>query len=369
LVRTALASRSRLAASFSTAVRTDWTREEVAAVYDQPLLELVHAAAGVHRAHHDPRSVQQCTLLSIKTGGCPEDCGYCAQSSKWRADTGLKAEPLMRELDVLAAARRARDAGSTRFCMGAAWRGPSQVGKGQFERVLSMVKEVRGMGMEVCATLGLLTPEQAKQLAEAGLTAYNHNLDTSKAHYEKVITTRTYEQRLETIAAVRDAGVSVCCGGILGLGEKEADRVDLLHTLATLPTGHPESVPINALVPVEGTPMSNLAPPSALEMVRCIAAARILMPKTMVRLSAGRVNLSESDQALCFLAGANSVFAGDKLLTTQNNDEDADSAMFARLGLYGRKPFQGGTAAFGDDSSDSDSDEEVEVNEVATARS
>ncbi|ACO65625.1 predicted protein [Micromonas commoda] len=313
-------------------VRHDWTNEEVEALYNRPLLDLVYDAASVHRANHDPRQVQQCTLLSIKTGGCPETCNYCAQSSSWKEDTGLKAEKLMGADDVLAAARRAKEAGSTRFCMGTAWRGPSQVGKGQFERVLGMVSEVRDMGMEVCATLGMLNHEQARQLREAGLTAYNHNVDTSPEFYPKVTTSRNYEDRLNTIAAVREAGISVCCGGILGLGEEEKDRASMLRVLANLPE-HPESVPINALVPVKGTPLEKLEPPSGLEMVRAIAVARIVMPRTVVRLSAGRINMSAADQALAFLAGANSVFTGDKLLTTPNNESNEDSKMFEELGL------------------------------------
>lgn len=308
-------------------------------MYDAPLLELVHRAALVHRAWHDPLQVQQCTLLSIKTGGCQEDCGYCAQSSKYRKETGLKAEKLLDLEPVYEAAVRAKQAGSTRFCMGAAWRGPSAVGKGQFDRVVDMVARVRGLGMEVCATLGMLTPEQAVRLREAGLTAYNHNLDTGPEFYEKVTSTRKYSDRLATIAAVREAGISVCCGGILGLGEGEADRVGLLHTLATLPEGHPESVPINAIVPVKGTPMENNTPPSALEMARAIAAARVVMPASVVRLSAGRISLSPADQALCFMAGANSVFTGDTLLTTPNNERSEDDQMFEELGIEGRPAF------------------------------
>ena len=358
------------------------SREEVKEVYDAPLLELVFAAARVHRMYHDPRQarappqrresrqaprrrlacsagvrawpalargaaltqprrgpqVQQCTLMSIKTGGCPEDCGYCSQSSKHKATTGLKATKLADLDDVFEAAVRAKAAGSTRFCMGAAWRGPSQVGAGQFDRVLEMTRRIRGLGMEVCATLGMLNGEQAVALREAGLTAYNHNLDTSREHYSKVSTTRTYEDRLATLAKVRDAGISVCCGGILGLGEEEADRVGLLHTLATLPA-HPESVPINALVAVKGTPLQEQPPVSALDLARAIAAARVVMPRSVVRLSAGRVTFSAADQALCFLAGANSVFAGDTLLTTPNNDAADDAAMFAQLGLTGRPAF------------------------------
>jgi biotin synthase len=280
--------------------------------------------------------VQQCTLMSIKTGGCPEDCGYCSQSSKHKATTGLKATKLADLDEVYAAALRAKAAGSTRFCMGAAWRGPSQVGAGQFERVLDMTGRIRALGMEVCATLGMLTGEQAVALRDAGLTAYNHNLDTSPEHYSKVTSTRRYEDRLETLARVRDAGISVCCGGILGLGEDANDRVGLLQTLASLPA-HPESVPINALVPVKGTPMEGNATVSALDLARAIAAARIVMPRSVVRLSAGRVAFSAADQALCFMAGANSVFAGDTLLTTPNNDARDDAAMFAQLGLHGAR--------------------------------
>ncbi|KAF6263925.1 hypothetical protein COO60DRAFT_1487967 [Scenedesmus sp. NREL 46B-D3] len=320
------------------AVRTDWTREEVTDVYNQPLLDLVFKAASVHRMYNDPSMVQRCTLLSIKTGGCPENCSYCSQSSHWSADTGLKAEKLMDLEPVYEAALRAREAGSTRFCMGAAWRGPSQVGPRQWERVLEMVRRIRGLGMEVCTTLGMLNPEQAKQLREAGLTAYNHNLDTSPEFYGKITTTRKYEDRLSTLAAVRDAGISVCAGGIIGLGEGEQDRVGLLLQLATLPE-HPESVPINRLVAVKGTPLQSQAPPSGLDLVRCIATARIVMPRTVVRLSAGRLDLSSAEQALAFMAGANSIFDGDKLLTTPNNDRNEDEQMFELLGLRNRPAF------------------------------
>jgi biotin synthase len=333
-------------------VRHDWTTEQVELLYDRPLLDLVFDAAAVHRRFHDPRQIQQCTLLSIKTGGCPETCNYCSQSSSWKNETGLKAEKLMGIEDVIEAARRAKRSGSTRFCVGAAWRGPSQVGKGQFERVLRMTREVRDMGMEVCATLGMLTHDQARQLREAGLTAYNHNLDTSPEFYPKVTSSRTYEDRLSTIAAVRDAGISVCCGGILGLGEEEKDRASLLRVLANLPS-HPESVPINALVPVKGTPLQDLEPVTGLEMVRAVAVARLVMPRTVVRLSAGRVTMSPSDQALCFLAGANSVFAGDTLLTTPNNEASEDAALMERLGLVGRPAFlpyaSGGASSDGSD--------------------
>lgn len=309
-------------------------------MYHAPLLDLVFRAAQVHRAHHDPRQVQKCTLLSIKTGGCPEDCGYCSQSSKHSKATGTKATPLLAYDDVMAAARRAKAAGSTRFCMGAAWRGPSQVGPRQFDRVLAMVKDVRGLGLEVCTTLGMLNQEQAARLRAAGLTAYNHNLDTSREHYEKIITTRKYDDRLATLSNVRKAGISVCCGAILGLGETHEDRVKLLHTLATQPE-HPESVPVNGLVPVAGTPVAarGLQGPSAVDMVRYIAAARVLMPQSVIRLSAGRLEMSLSDQAFAFFAGANSIFTGDTLLTTPNNAECEDEKMFEALGLEGRPAF------------------------------
>ena len=317
-------------------VRMDWTRDEIQRVYDAPLLDLVFRAATAHRAHFNPREVQQCTLLSIKTGGCPEDCKYCSQSSKY--ETVVDAEKLMANDDVLVAARKARDAGSTRFCMGAAWRGVSQVGPRQFQRVLNMVSDIRGMGMEVCATLGMVTKEQAASLREAGLTAYNHNLDTSREFYPKVITSRVYDDRLETLKNVREAGISVCCGGIIGLGEEHADRVSLLHTLSTLPE-HPESVPVNALVANAGTPLEDVEPLPVFDLCRMIASARIIMPRSMVRLSAGRVSLSPAEQALCFMAGANSIFTGDKLLTTPNPDMSSDKHMFDSLGLVGKPPF------------------------------
>ncbi|KXZ52173.1 hypothetical protein GPECTOR_10g802 [Gonium pectorale] len=320
------------------AVRTDWTREEVAEVYNTPLLDLVFHAASVHRMYNDPSMVQRCTLLSIKTGGCPENCNYCSQSSHWSKDTGMKAEKLMDLEEVYQAALRAREAGSTRFCMGAAWRGPSQVGQRQWERVLEMVRRIRGLGMEVCTTLGMLNQEQAAQLREAGLTAYNHNLDTSPEYYEKITSTRKYEDRLSTLAAVREAGISVCAGGIIGLGEGPQDRVGLLHTLATLPA-HPESVPINRLVAIKGTPLQDQAAPEGLDLVRCVATARVVMPRTVVRLSAGRLDLTRADQALAFLSGANSIFDGDKLLTTPNNDRNEDTAMFEELGLKSRPAF------------------------------
>jgi biotin synthase len=315
-------------------VRTDWTREEIRVVYESPLLDLVFRGASAHRAYFNPREVQQCTLLSIKTGGCPEDCKYCSQSSKYK--TAVKAEKLMGHDDVMASAREAKAAGSTRFCMGAAWRGVSQVGPKQFDRVKDMVSEIRGMGMEVCATLGMLTKEQAVELRAAGLTAYNHNLDTSREYYPKVITSRVYDDRLETLGNVRAAGISVCCGGIIGLGEDHTDRVSLLHTLSTLPE-HPESVPVNALVSNDGTPLEDTPLLPVWDLCRMIASARIIMPRSMVRLSAGRVSLSPAEQALCFMAGANSIFTGDKLLTTPNPEFSADKILFDDLGLVGKK--------------------------------
>ncbi|PXF46319.1 Biotin synthase [Gracilariopsis chorda] len=317
-------------------VRNDWAREEIRSVYNKPLLELVYHGATAHRIYFDPRQVQRCTLLSIKTGGCPEDCKYCSQSSKY--DTGVKAERLMEFEAVLKKANEAKEAGSTRFCMGAAWRGVSQVGPRQFGRVLNMVSEIRGMGMEVCATLGLLNKEQAVALKEAGLTAYNHNLDTSKEYYANVITSRAYGDRLKTLENVREAGISVCCGGIIGLGEKHEDRVSLLHTLSTMPE-HPESVPVNALVANEGTPLEKAKPVGVWDLCRMIATARVVMPRSMVRLSAGRVSLSQAEQALCFMAGANSIFTGDKLLTTPNPEFDSDDSMMQTLGLVGKPPF------------------------------
>lgn len=298
-----------------------------------PLLELVYQAASVHRVHFDPREVQQCTLLSIKTGGCTEDCKYCSQSSRYK--TFVKPTPTLKVNEVMEMAQRAKAAGSTRFCMGSAWR---EVGKkNAFKHVLEMVKQVKALDMEVCCTLGMLTKDQAVQLKEAGLSAYNHNLDTSREHYKKVITTRTYDERLATIDNVRKAGISVCCGGILGLGEQEKDRIELLHTLATMPT-HPESVPVNALVSVEGTPLFAEDAPkiTPFDMARSIATARILMPKTMVRLSAGRMSFSEAEQGLLFMAGANSIFNGDTLLTTANPAFEKDKAMFTKLGLVGK---------------------------------
>lgn len=316
-------------------IRHNWTAEEIHGIYNMPLLELVFRAAELHRKYNDTAEVQVCTLLSIKTGGCSEDCAYCPQAARY--STGVDVQALMKKEEVLSYAQKAKDAGSTRFCMGAAWREVRD--NRDFDRVLDMVKGVNEMGMEVCCTLGMLTEDQAQKLADAGLYAYNHNLDTSKEHYSEIITTRTYEDRLNTLDNVRKAGVTVCCGGIIGLGETHEDRIGMLHTLATMPE-HPESVPINSLVAIKGTPLENNSKVDVWDMVRMIATARILMPKTMVRLSAGRTEMSISDQALCFMAGANSIFAGDKLLTTPNPSFDEDNQMFQLLGLQPRKAFK-----------------------------
>lgn len=308
-------------------VRHDWSRPEIQALFDLPFNDLLFRAQTVHRAVFDPNTVQVSTLLSIKTGACPEDCKYCSQSVRY--DTGLEREALMAVEEVVAKAEQAKAAGATRFCMGAAWRGPKDK---QVEVVAEMVRQVRALGMETCATLGMLRPEQARHLADAGLDYYNHNLDTSPEHYGEVITTRKYQDRLDTLAAVRDAGINVCCGGILGLGESDADRIGLLHALATLPE-HPQSVPVNQLVRVPGTPMADAAPVDNFDFVRVIALARILMPYAHVRLSAGRTEMSDEMQALCFFAGANSIFYGEKLLTTGNPDTEADQQLFRRLGV------------------------------------
>jgi biotin synthase len=306
------------------------TLPELRAVYDLLLPELLFRAMQVHRAHHDPADVQRCALLSIKTGGCPEDCGYCSQSAHYQ--TGVKAEPLLSVEEVRARAERARELGATRFCMGAAWR---EVKDGpQFESVLEMVRVVRGLGMEACVTLGMLTDEQARRLAEAGLTAYNHNLDTSRRHYGNVITTRTYDDRLATLRAVRRAGITVCCGGILGMEETEDDRLSLLAELAALDPP-PESIPINCLVPIPGTPLEDAAPVDAIQLVRLIATARLAFPKARVRLSAGRDRMSRELQVLCLLAGANSIFFGDKLLTAPNPSATDDAELFRAMGLPG----------------------------------
>jgi biotin synthase len=314
-------------------IRTDWTREEIAALFDLPFTELVFRAAEVHRAHHDAGAVQLSTLLSVKTGGCPEDCGYCSQSV--HAESGVKATKLMDVRQVLQSAARAKDAGSTRFCMGAAWRNPKDR---DLPAIIEMVQGVRAMGMETCMTLGMLTQKQADMLAAAGLDYYNHNLDTAPEKYGEVISTRSFEDRLDTLDSVRKAGMNVCSGGIVGLGETRPDRVGFIHALATLPE-HPQSVPVNALVPVKGTVLGDmladtpLAQIDEIEFVRTVAVARITMPDSMVRLSAGRESMSDSTQALCFLAGANSIFTGDTLLTAPNAGDDRDAALFDRLGI------------------------------------
>jgi biotin synthase len=315
-----------------TPLRHDWTLREIESIYCFPLPDLIFRAQTVHRAHHDPAEVQGCMLLSIKTGGCPEDCAYCPQSARY--ETEVQRQELLAVDDTLEAARQARAQGATRFCMGAAWRDVPVRSKHdtRFDRVLEMVRGVRALGMEACCTLGMLTADQAEELAAAGLSAYNHNLDTSPEFYGQIITTRAYRERLDTLAHVRRAGITVCSGGIIGMGESRAERYGLLRQLAALDP-HPESVPVNMLVRVEGTPLANQAPEDPLELVRMIATARILMPASMVRLSAGRLSLSEEAQALCLLAGANSVFLGDRLLTTPNPETDADRRLFHKLGM------------------------------------
>ncbi len=308
------------------------TRDEIARLFHQPLIDLIGQACAVYRRHNDPTQVQVCVLLSVKTGGCPEDCAYCPQSAHYTSP--VETHPLLDRDDVLAASRQARDSGATRFCMGAAWRevkdGPA------FDRLLDVISAIKTEGsLEVCCTLGMLNAEQAHRLKAAGLDAYNHNLDTSRRHYDAIITTRTYDDRLRTLRHVQQAGLSVCCGGILGMGETDDDRIDLLHTLTQLDSA-PESIPVNAIVAVEGTPLESQPPVPVWEMLRMIAAARLLFPTAMVRLSAGRIGMTAAEQALCFLAGANSIFAGEKLLTTPNPDLDADAALFALLGLVPR---------------------------------
>lgn len=321
-------------------IRNDWTREEISEIFNKPIFDLMYDAATVHRQHHDAQEVQVCTLLSIKTGGCPEDCAYCPQAARYHTD--VKVHKLLPVDEVLEKARNAKVNGSTRFCMGAAWREVRD--NKDFDKVLEMVKGVTSMDMEVCCTLGMLSDEQAMKLKEAGLYAYNHNLDTSEEHYEEIISTRTYDDRLETLENVRKAEISVCSGGIIGMGESINDRIGMLHTLSNLPE-HPESVPVNALVPVEGTPLEEQPRVSVWEMIRMIATARIIMPKAMVRLSAGRVAMSIEEQALCFMAGANSIFAGDELLTTPNPDVNQDMQMFQTLNLKPRKAFKNGEPA------------------------
>ncbi len=311
-------------------VRTDWSVDELVAIYETPLLDLIDRASQVHRQNHDPREIQRASLFSIKTGGCPEDCSYCPQSAH-HAEVKLTRDKIMDPPQVVAAAARAKAAGASRFCMGAAWR---EVRDGaEFDAVLDMVRGVSAIGMESCVTLGMLKPDQARRLAEAGLTAYNHNLDTSPEYYGRIIGTRSYQDRLNTLAVVREAGIKLCCGGIIGMGESTRDRAALLQVLASQ-TPHPESVPINTLVPVAGTPMADRPPVEPLDLVRMIATARIAMPKSQVRLSAGRSNLTPEAQVLCFLVGANSIFAGEKLLTTPNAEEDADTALLRAVGAH-----------------------------------
>lgn len=322
--------------NLSNGTRNDWTREEISEIYNSSILELVYKGATVHREHHQTGEVQVCTLLSVKTGGCPEDCAYCPQAARYH--TEVKVHKLLEVSEVLEKALDAKEAGSTRFCMGAAWREVRD--NKDFDKVLDMVKGVSQMGMEVCCTLGMLSEEQAQKLKNAGLYAYNHNLDTSEEFYGDIISTRTYDDRLDTIKNVDKANISVCSGGIIGMGESHNDRIGMLLTLANLPK-HPESVPVNALVPVEGTPLEDQPRVSVWEMIRMIATARILMPKAMVRLSAGRVRMNVEEQALCFLAGANSIFAGDKLLTTPNPAYVDDKEMFQILNLKPREAYKG----------------------------
>lgn len=320
-------------------IRNDWTKEEIKEIFNRPVMELIYDAATVHRQFNDPSEVQVCTLLSIKTGGCTEDCAYCPQAARYNTD--VTVHKLLDVDFVLKKARNAQENGSTRFCMGAAWREVRD--NRDFDKVLDMVKGVNAMGLEVCCTLGMLTEDQAKKLKDAGLYAYNHNLDTSEEHYHDIITTRTYDDRLETIDNLRKAEISVCSGGIIGLGETNEDRIGMLHTLSTMKE-HPESVPVNALVPVPGTPLENQPRVSVWDMIRMIATARIIMPRAQVRLSAGRVSMSVEEQALCFLAGANSIFAGDELLTTPNPEVDQDKQMFMQLNLRPRESFKGAAA-------------------------
>ena len=324
-------------------LRHDWTETEARAIHDLPLPELMFRAQTLHRAHFDPVEIEAATLLSIKTGGCPEDCGYCSQSAHHK--TGLPAAKMMQVQAVLAEARRARDGGATRFCMGAAWRSPKDR---DMDAVCAMIAGVRALGMETCVTLGMLTPPQVARLAEAGLDYYNHNIDTSRAHYPEIITTRSFDDRLETLAHVRAGGIKVCSGGILGMGETVEDRISMLVTLAGLPV-HPESVPLNMWVPIAGTPVMEKARPlGPLDFVRLVALARILMPNTVLRLSAGREELSDEAQAMCFLAGANSIFLGDRLLTTANPERDKDAQLLARLGMRLARGSSSGTAPAND---------------------
>ncbi|PCJ86986.1 MAG: biotin synthase BioB [Flavobacteriales bacterium] len=314
--------------------RYDWTREEIFEIHNKPLLELVYEAASVHRKYHNPSEVQISSLISIKTGGCPEDCAYCPQAARYHTD--VKVHKLLPLEEVKEMAEKAKAGGASRMCLGAAWREVRD--NRDFDNVLKMVSTINDMDMEVCCTLGMVTEEQAKKLADAGLYAYNHNVDTSEEHYKEIITTRNYDDRLKTLENVRKANVTICSGGIIGMGESVEDRAGMLHTLSHL-MPHPESVPINALVPVEGTPMENQQTASIWEMVRMIATARIVLPKSAVRLSAGRLEMSMEGQALCFMAGANSIFAGDKLLTTPNPEFNQDMEMFEILGLKPKMAF------------------------------
>ncbi|OJJ43867.1 hypothetical protein ASPZODRAFT_123033 [Penicilliopsis zonata CBS 506.65] len=337
-------------ATEASAPRTDWTRDEVQQIYQSPLVQLTHAAVKrymyiyihvfiygiVHRRFHDPAAIQLCTLMNIKTGGCSEDCSYCAQSSRYQ--TGLQATKMSPVEEVLTQARRARDNGSTRFCMGAAWR-DMRGRKSALRNIKEMVSGVRAMGMEVCVTLGMIDSNQAQELKAAGLTAYNHNLDTSREFYPNVITTRSYDDRLQTLSHVRDAGINVCSGGILGLGEADSDRIGLVHTVGSLPA-HPESFPVNALVPIPGTPLGDRRMIPFATLLRTIATARIVLPATIVRLAAGRIALSEEQQIQCFQAGANAVFTGEKMLTTDCSGWDEDKEMFDRWGYYPMKSFE-----------------------------
>jgi len=321
-------------------VRNNWTKEEIAEIYHTPLLDLIYQAATIHRENKDYAEVQISSLISIKTGGCPEDCAYCPQAARY--NTGVDVHAILPKEEVISAAQKAKAGGASRLCMGAAWREVRD--NKDFDKVIDMVKAVNELDMEVCCTLGMLTEGQAQRLADAGLYAYNHNLDTSEEDYKRIISTRTYDERLKTLEHVRKAKISVCSGGIIGLGERVEDRISMLQTLSNLPQ-HPESVPINALVPVKGTPLADQARVDVWDMVRMIATARIVMPKTVVRLSAGRTEMTTVEQALCFMAGANSIFAGDKLLTTPNPSFDTDMAMFDLLGLKPREAFKNGRPA------------------------
>ncbi|MBL4736119.1 MAG: biotin synthase BioB [Flavobacteriales bacterium] len=314
-------------------IRYDWTKEEILEVYNLPLLELVHRASLIHRQHHDPLEVQVSSLLSIKTGGCVEDCAYCPQAARYH--TEVEVHKLLPLKEVVESARNAKKGGASRFCMGAAWREVRD--NSDFDKVLEMVREVNTLGMEVCCTLGMLTEEQARRLDEAGVYAYNHNIDTSEEHYGDIISTRTYEDRLDTIKNIRKTKMTVCSGGIIGMGESVDDRVGMLITLSSM-NPHPESVPVNALVPIEGTPLADQPTVSSWEMIRMVATARIVIPEAAVRLSAGRGQMSKEAQAMCFMSGANSIFAGDKLLTTPNPEFNEDMQLFEDLGIKAKKP-------------------------------